>query len=341
MRELTWGLHAVSGELAHWRRLALAIPDPVLRQDAVSALASKRGHIDGAALFTILPRRRDRNLLRTLTAYALIVDFLDNVHERHPEPTDGVQLHHALVDAVDPDGTRRDYYRFHPRRDDGGYLVALVTACQEGCRALPSFPRVRALARREAERNLVLGLNHEPDPAKRDPALRAWAARYGDGAEGLAWFEVSGAASATMAILGLLTLAADPGATAAAARATQRALWPWGCLATTMLDSYADQIDDRINRDHSYIAHYPDVATATSRTSYALVRALEGVSRLPRPRRQTLIVGCMAALYLSKRGLRTAELAASTRALAASGGTLVRVLISLLRAWRLAYRQWR
>lgn len=340
MRELTWGLHAVSRELAYWRSRALAIPDPVMRNDALSALTRKRGHIDGAALFTILPRRRNRNLLRALTTYAHIVDFLDNVHERHPQAADGVQLHRALVDAVDPNGTTRDYYRFHPRRDDGGYLVALVSACQAGCRALPSFPHVRALVRREAERNLVLGLNHEPDPVKRDAALRAWAARRDDGLTGLAWYEVSGAASATIAILGLLALAAEPHVTATAAHATQRALWPWSNLATTMLDSYADLVDDRRRGDHSYIAHYPDDRTAVVRVRNALAQTFESVSSLPQAHRHALIVGCMAALYLSKPGLRAPELAPTTRELTRAGGTLVRLLVPLLRAWRLAYRQW-
>ena len=47
-----------------------------------SSIDRKRGHADGAALFWILPRRRDPNLLRLLVTYQIIWDFLDCVNER-------------------------------------------------------------------------------------------------------------------------------------------------------------------------------------------------------------------------------------------------------------------
>src|ERR1700693_1609341 len=81
-RELVWGLGAVSTEIRRWRRLALAIPCSVIREDALDALVRKRTHADGAALFWILPRRRNSELLRLLVSYELIWDFLDNLRER-------------------------------------------------------------------------------------------------------------------------------------------------------------------------------------------------------------------------------------------------------------------
>ncbi len=80
-RELLWGLSAVSREVKHWRTLASSIPDITLRHAALGALARKRGNIDGAALFWILPRRRSPQLLRLLVAYEVMADFLDTVSE--------------------------------------------------------------------------------------------------------------------------------------------------------------------------------------------------------------------------------------------------------------------
>ena len=83
-RELSWGLRAAARELARLARGGGGDPRPRLRADALHSLDHKRGHADGAALFTILPRRREPGLLRLLVAYETMVDFLDNVSERHP-----------------------------------------------------------------------------------------------------------------------------------------------------------------------------------------------------------------------------------------------------------------
>ena len=72
--------------------LAREIPEQPLREDALSALRDKRYQTDGAALFSILPRARNPNLLRLLVAYQIIWDFLDSASERAPpqvRQTDG------------------------------------------------------------------------------------------------------------------------------------------------------------------------------------------------------------------------------------------------------------
>ncbi len=338
-RELTWGLRAVSRETRAWRAMAASIPDTALREDALHSLDHKRGHADGAALFTILPRRRDRELLTLLVAYETLVDFLDNVNERCPTRANGEQLHRALGDALDPGGPLRDYYRHHPWRDDGGYLLALVNACRERCRTLPSFERVRPLIAREARRSLVLGINHDEDPARRDAALRAWAAKEYPNELELSWFELSGAASATLVVHVLLTLAAEPRVSDADAHRAYGAHWPWIALATTMLDSYVDQADDDANGNHSYIDHYPDSEAAAARLRESIGRALEGARGLRDGHRHLVIVGCMIALYLSKDSARVPELRATTDTLVRSGGSLVRLLLPILRAWRTLYDQ--
>src|ERR1700742_5361398 len=133
MRDLLWGLRAVSREMRVWRVRALMIPDAAIREDALTCIDRKRENADGAALFSILPRRRDPNLLRLLVAYQIIWDFLDSVSERGAcEGTEnGLQLHKALVEALDPGVPISDYYALHPWREDAGYLRKLVETCRD------------------------------------------------------------------------------------------------------------------------------------------------------------------------------------------------------------------
>ncbi len=336
-----WGLKEVSREIKRWRELASAIPDVPIREDALNSIEHKRGHTDGAALFWILPRHRNLDLLRLLVSYEIIWDFLDSVNERGASMglANGHQLHQALVEALDPDVPISDYYRYHPWREDGGYLRALVEACRESCSALPSYPRVRPFVIREAVRAQVLALNHDADPNSRDAALQEWAEREFSGEEEMTWFELSGAASASLTVHVFLALAAEPGCTEEEVDRAYAAYFPWLSAATTMLDSYVDQAEDAENGDHSYISHYPSPAIAAQRVRDLVRRSAFEARALRNGHRHAVIAACMVAMYLSKDSARASGMCATTAGLARAGGSLTRLLLPILRLWRITYAQ--
>lgn len=332
---------AVSREVGHWRVKACSIPDRPIREDALNALEHKRGQTDGAALFSILPAVRNLPLLRLLVAYQVMWDFLDSVHERAPErgTANGVQLHTALVDALDPARTPRDYYVHHPWKNDGGYLRALVQVCRDNCVQLPGFQAVAPLVAVEATRAEVLALNHQLDPVARDASLQAWATREFPDVTDVAWWELSGAASAGLTIFALLALAADGHATASLLARTRRVYSPWTTAAATMLDSYVDRIEDDATGDHSYVAHYATQERAVERIGELIQRSMSGSQELPNGERHVLIVACMVAMYLTKDTARSRATKQRTARIARSGGSLTRSLIPVLRLWRIAYAQ--
>jgi len=337
-RELLWGLRGVSREIASWRARASEIPCSNARRVALEALRAKRGHIDGAALFWILSPSPDPGLLRLLVAYDVLCDYLDSLTER-AGAGDARLLHRAMTDALEPGGPSRDYFAGAAGAGDGGYLDALVGTCRAACAGLPSFAVVQPHALREAARaSAVLPLNHLPD-AQRDAGLQAWAACELPGEHELAWYELGAAASTWLAVQASLALAANPACKEAEVEAVCRAYFPWCSLAGTMLDSYVDEADDLAAGDHRYVAHYPSRTIMLDRLSMAVERAALVVTRLPDGQRHAVILSCMVAMYLSKDSARTAGLRDSTRRLAASGGTLTRVLVPILRAWRIRYRQ--
>lgn len=319
----------------------MLIPDGPIREDALDSIDRKRENADGAALFWILPRRRDPNLLRLLVAYQIIWDFLDSVSERGAcaGTVNGRQLHRALVEALDPARPISDYYRYHPWHDDGGYLRTLVETCRETCAALPSYGRVRALIVREAERAQVQALNHDLDPRVRDEALREWAAQEFSGEQRLSWFELSSAASASLAVHAFLALAAQPACTDLEIRRTCGAYFPWIAGTATMLDSYVDQVEDAREGNHRYVDHYGSVALAGERVHTLVARSTEEARRLRDGHRHAVIAACMVAMYLSKDSARTPEMRASSASIARAGGTLTRILLPILRLWRIASAQ--
>ncbi len=340
-RELAWGLPAVAHEVRAWRARASAVPVAAIREDALSALARKRGHTDGAALFCILPRAREPSLLRLLVAYEIMWDFLDSVNEHGAGAgqANGRQLHLALIDALDPDAPLSDYYRHHPWHEDGGYLNALVQTCQDACRRLPSYDAVRSLLAQEARRAQVLAINHELDPTRRETDLREWARADCPAAHEACWYELSGAASASLTVHALLALAAKPRLSNTEITLVHHAYFPWISAATTMLDSYVDQAEDTANGDHSYVAHYPSAELAMRRIGLLLRRSMAAASKLPDSERHILIVACMIAMYLSKDSARAPNMRRGTQKLLVAGGRLPLLLFPILRLWRIAYSQ--
>ncbi|HXA55199.1 MAG TPA: DUF2600 family protein [Solirubrobacteraceae bacterium] len=341
MRELLWGLRAVAREVASWRARARTVPDGALRADALGSLAGKRASTDGAALFWTVPRGRSADLLRLLVAFETMADFLDSASERGVRAgvESGVQLHTALSEALDPGAPVSAYYRHHPWRGDGGYLCALVFACRDQCARLPAYRVVRSRAIDAAVLARVLGLNHEPDPSARERALREWAAREAQGWGELEWFESTAAASGWLTVLVLLALATAERLEESRVRATCAAYLPWISLVGTMLDSYADQAQDRAAAEHSYIAHYSCAEEAVERLSELVAEAARRARALPDGARHVVIVACMVAMYLSKDSSRAPRLRASTRHLAGAGGSLPRLLLPVLRLWRVLYHQ--
>jgi tetraprenyl-beta-curcumene synthase len=341
IRELLWGLRAVSKEVTGWRAHAARIPDAPTRRDALSALARKRANIDGAGLFWTLPRTRDLNLLRLLATYQIMWDFLDCASERGASAgqANGRHLHRALADALDPGRAITDYYRHHPWRNDSGYLRALVESCREYCTLLPSHRHVRPLLVREAFRANVQAINHDLDPARRDASLREWCAQEFPAGHEASWFELTGAAGAGLSIYALFAQATESTCTRTHITRAYNAYFPWASAVATMLDSYVDQVEDTKHGDHVYVAHYPTPELAVE-GMVRLVRCTLSKTRfLPRGERHTVIAACMIAMYLSKNSAHSETTREGTRRLVRAGGSLTRLLLPILALWRTAYNQ--
>lgn len=339
-RELAWVIPNVAREVRRWQALAARIPELALREDAALTLRRERLNTEGAALFAILPRRRNVDLLRVLAAYQITLDYLDTISERpSPDPLgNGRQLHLALTEAVDP-GRRplSDYYRLHPQREDG-YLRTLVTVCRDGCAVLPAFERVRARVVRAAHLGTVQVPNHDPCPSRRIAGLRAWVAHELPEPSELSWFELTAAASSSLWTLALLALAADPQLREDDVAEAEAVYFPWVCAASTLLDAFVDQASDRAEGNHSYVEHYDSPAEMVERLCEITYRSTDGARRLRNGERHALIAAGMVSMYLSKASARSRELRPATRRIARAAGSLRHAQLPIMRAMRALQR---
>lgn len=339
-RELLWGLRAVSREVELWKTRARAIPDGPIRSDALDSLTHKRPNADGAALFWTLPDHRNPRLLGALVVYETMADFLDSTNERGAiaGPTNGDQLHHALIEAIDLDTPICDHYRHHPWRDDGGYLSALVYAGRGRCATLPSYALVRDALICAATLAQVQSPNHEPDPIRREELLKEWALLVVS-VHDLAWFELAAAASAWLTVFVLLALASKPSCLEHDVADACAAYFPWVALTAASLDSYVDMVEDAAENRHNCMEDYLTGETATQRLREVAHRAVHETQTLRHGHRHAVILASMIAMYLSKDSARTPELRATSKSIAQASGPLTQLLTPILRAWRVASSQ--
>lgn len=293
-------LPVVRRQLGEWRRRAAAVPDPVLRRQAETALTEKARNPEAVAVFAILaPRRHRRAAIRAIIALQVAIDYLDLLGEAEvPDPlADGLQLHTALAAAATPGAPREDWYRLHPQREDGGYLEDLVLACQQSLGALPAAaalgPGIAVAARRCGE-----GQSHTHAAAHGDvAALQGWAEGLGAPGE-YHWWEVAAGASSSVAAHALIAAAADPGAGAEQAAAIDDVYFPTVGALTVLLDDLVDRERDAEGGEHNYVAYYSSGEEAGERLALIAGGAESAIAALPRSGPHRAILSGVAGFYL-------------------------------------------
>jgi tetraprenyl-beta-curcumene synthase len=283
---------------------AEAIPDPLLRADALASHHDKGSNSEGlAALAVLAPKHRRAALARSLVAYQLMLDYLDGVSERPTEDSlaNGLSLHRAFEVALDPTAAHVDYYAHIPARDDGGYLRELIETCRAPLAELPSFQVVQPALHHQARLGCESqALNHALPFAPVEEQRDQWAARTADEAgleAGFEWWELIAAAAASSLCVGaLLALAATPGATEAEACRVESAYFPWASGLNALLDSLVDLDEDPEHASH--LRRYESLEHAAERLAAIASGARERVAALPDGDLHEAILAAMGALYL-------------------------------------------
>lgn len=293
-------------ELGGWHQRAGAIPDPDLRRHALAALTEKGLNPEAVAVFAILaPRPHRRAAIRAIVALQVAIDYIDLLGEQPARDPlkDGLQLHRALPVAVTPGAAAEDWYRFHPRDGDGGYLSSLVLACQRSLESLPAAGALHPLTVAAAER-CGQGQSHTHAAARGDRgALESWARKLAAPA-GYSWWEVAAGASSSVAAHALIAAGANRGSRVDDGLAIDAAYFPSIGALTVLLDDLIDREHDATSGDHNYIAYYPSGEAAGERLALIAARAETAIGDLAQPARHAAILTGVVGFYLGAEEAR-------------------------------------
>jgi tetraprenyl-beta-curcumene synthase len=293
-------------ELAAWEHHATRIPDPTLREWALRKLSAERLNPEAAALFAVLaPRAQRRRVVSLLVAYQVMYDYLDAVNEdaAGAELRNGLQLHRALTEAVSPELPVSDYYRRHPRREDGGYMRSLAEACRRTASELPALGQYRQVLTHATQRCGAAQSHNHAVLVGGEAGLIRWSLAQAPDRGDYLWWELAAGGISCLAIHALLACAADPESTPNEAAELDAAYFPAVCAISALLDSLADYHGDARTANHSFVAHYRDKAQVAERLIAIASEASDRISVLPRRRRHAIILAAVCAYYLSSRAV--------------------------------------
>jgi tetraprenyl-beta-curcumene synthase len=341
VRYLTTVLPAVTRELRHWQTEARLIPDPALRANALEALG-KRGNIEGAALFAVLaPRSHRRQSVRALVAFQTAYNYLDTLAEQpSADPVaNGAQLHQALLTALDPPAEEHpDYYAYHPRRRDGGFLTALVKECGCALATLPSRTTITSSVWDAAARIVAFQSLNLTERQGGHGELERWARLQTPRGSGLEWWQTAGAGGSSLAVHALIAAAANPSLDPGEVAAIERAYFPWICALHSLLDSLVDVAEDQWAGQRNLLSYHG----SPGRTAFAMKmlarRCAAAVSSLPDALTHQVILAAMASYYLSSPDASTPDASSTVAGVAAVLGRPVGPALALFRGRRLAGR---
>jgi len=347
-------LPVVARELAYWEEKARAIPDPSLKAQAMASLTHKRFHCEGGSVFAAWSKQwitsdpagtggaeelgtltgldatalDGQALVRFIVAFQTISDYLDNLCDRTESLSlrDFRQLHQSMLDAACVTGEcSGDYYRYHPRRDDGGYLEALVTACRKALTGLPRYSRVQERVLRLVRLYTDLQCYKHLEIRRRVPVLVAWYRRHSAACAELEWWEFAAACGSTLGVFALVADAARPSALEAD-ECLEAAYFPWIAAIHILLDYLIDQEEDRRENDLNFVSFYRSPAEMQSRMVWILEKAIESARGLADPPFHLTVVEGLLGLYLSSPKVRDQGLEAVAGALLRRGGLRARLV---------------
>jgi tetraprenyl-beta-curcumene synthase len=326
----------VRGELRRWHARAEAMADPTLRRCAADKLRDERANTEAiATLCTLAPRRHRAALVVAAVALQVMYDYLDAVTEQDVERPlrNSRQLFRTFAVALTPGEAPVDYYRYHPQRDDDGYLDALVATARDALADLPALSVVLPAARDAAARFAEAQARSHAVRREGVAQLERWAQRPADEVD-LAWWEwAAGAAASVLAMHALLCTAADRRATTAQTTDIDRAYLLASTL-TTLLDSLIDDEQDTTDDAHRFIAYYPTTQAAGCRMSTISRRAVAATRELPRAAHHVMTIAGIAAFYLSSPKAHTGVVRHVTSATIDALKPMIGPAIASLKLWR-------
>ncbi|WP_332633873.1 tetraprenyl-beta-curcumene synthase family protein [Halalkalibacter flavus] len=317
-----------------WIEKASLIPDPELRAQALDALKKKKFHCEGGGVYGLVAKDRFDDLLQFIIAYQIACDYLDNLCDQSPsfDPNDFRLLHQALLDALTPGASLKNYYQYRKEQEDGGYLHDIVKTCQNILSTFPSFDKVQAAMLELSGYYGDLQVHKHVVKEERIPRLEKWFAEHSHKVPNMTWFEFSACAGSTLGIYTLATYATKADLTTEIAEVIKEGYYPWMQGVHLLLDYFIDQEEDIADDELNFLFYYKDEEEMIERFRFFVEKAEQFMSKLPDPKFHRMIIRGVIAIYIADEKVqKDKELKKKSKKMVQMGG--LPAMLFLLNSW--------
>ena len=289
--------------LQAWRERAQAIPSPDLRRQALASIDTKTFHCEGGGIYALLAGDQCPEAIRFIVAYQTISDYLDNLCDRSisSNPDDFRILHTSMHHALTPGAPLGDYYQYREEQDDGGYLTALVTTCQDVLKSLPAYRAIAPALHELADYYCNLQVLKHVTKEERVSLMRTWFNEKKGLLPPMEWYEFAACCGSTVGIFCLVAHAYREDCSKGLVKNIKDAYFPWVQGLHILLDYLIDQDEDSRGGDLNFCSYYPDYNEMISRLAHFYRQANASIATLPYASFHRLINQGMLGIYLADR----------------------------------------
>lgn len=321
---------AVVASLQTFREAAEHIPEPSLREQALSSITTKQFHCEGGGVFGGPSRDAHGAILEFLVPYQTLCDYLDTVTDRGPsqDPTNLRWLHQSLIDAVTPDAPLQNYYAHHPYQDDGGYIHRLVRDSQHALTRFTGYSAIQDTMLYLVSLYVDLQVYKHGPQSTRETELVNWFQRHSNTTWDLYWWEFAAAAGSTLGLFALLELAIDRTPSDSQVVTFRDVYFPWIGSLHILLDYLIDQVEDREGGDLNFVSYYRDEKESIARIKWIYHQSVAHAQHLPDSAFHRYVVRGLLGFYLSDQKVRRDLVRPAFSLLFAGGGISIGVWLA-------------
>jgi tetraprenyl-beta-curcumene synthase len=325
----------VKQELARWQDTAQKA-EPVLAQQALASIEAKSFHCLGGSIYSLYLGNFSKNTARFIVALQTISDYLDNLCDRAGIYDEQAfrKLHQAMTDALTPGKPHEDYYLYYPYKQDGGYLSALVAACQNEAAKLPKYSLIQKDILALAGLYANLQTYKHLDQAIREEKIKLWTSTYLPVYPQLTTWEFAAATGSTLGIFILCAAAERSKLKPEIVSRIAEAYFPWISALHILLDYYIDEIEDNLAGDLNFVSYYKAHEDVPGRLLFFLKEAFCRIRKLPHSIFHYTILCGLLAMYLSDPKANTPEKKSTTTQILKSAGTYTLLLYIMCKILR-------
>lgn len=321
----------VKRELTYWHSYAQAYAEKELSTQALASIHYKRFHCLGGSIYSLYHNVDMHSFIRFITALQTISDYLDNLCDRTNITNELAfrQLHLAITDALTPDGTLHDYYKYYTFQHDGEYLNSLVLTCRQEVLKLPAYSIIRPDILKLATLYSELQTYKHLALTERKQKMAVWADSHLSPNANISFWEFAAAAGSTLGIFMLCAAAADPKLSQGKADRIISAYFPWICGLHILLDYFIDREEDTLAGDLNFTTYYEESAEMLTRFKFFIRQAVSHAEKLPNPAFSKTVIYGLLALYLSDSKALTVREKPITKTLLTYAGPYTKFLHKL------------